>query len=339
MRCGFARAFVAIALVAGIARAEDEHSSARLELRAPTGANSCIEKNELEADVERRLRRTVFREPAELIVDVRVERETNGWAAELVLYDTERRELGRRSLDSPAPECSDLDASLALVVALLVDAPPAPPPEATPEPAPPTAAAVPPAPKPAPPTPSKPPTERRAPSEPWRFVPMLSVFGAYDRIPGFAFGPRAGVVFLPQRFPEFRVSVGALLPREETIGSEEAGGRFWLLDAAFELCPLGHHDASLRVSGCVGPSVGRLAVSGIGFDENDEVAAIDIVLSAGILSFVRLAGRFGLIVGVGGGVPLTRNSYSAKLADGERVEVWQRGFFVASGEVGAGLEL
>jgi hypothetical protein len=340
MRHGFSGAFVAIALATTTARAADERSSARLELSAPGEASSCIEKKELEVAVERRLRRKVFREPAELAVEVRVERAPEGWSAELVLRDAERRELGRRALETAARDCSALDASLALVVALLVDSPPAPPPPPVePAPAPTAPAALPPAPKPAPPTRIELPKDTFAPREPWRFVPTLSVSGAYDRLPGFAFGPRAGVAFLPPRFPEFRASVGVLLPREETIEGGASGGRFWLLDAAFELCPLEHRGASVRVSGCVGQSIGRLTVTGIGFDENDEEPGLDFVLTLGGSSFFRVAGPFGVVLGLGVGFPLSRNSYSARTADGRRVEIWQRGYVVGSAEVGVGLEL
>ncbi|HEX6274685.1 MAG TPA: hypothetical protein VFZ53_16700, partial [Polyangiaceae bacterium] len=149
-------AFLAIALGAASAHAADgARSLARLELASPADDSSCIGKGELERAVERRLRRKVFREPAALVVEVRVERIPNGWSAELVLRDAESRELGRRALDTAASDCSSLDASLALVVALLVDSPPMPPPPAEPsappaEPA--TTPARPEAPKPAPPT-------------------------------------------------------------------------------------------------------------------------------------------------------------------------------------------
>jgi hypothetical protein len=344
MRFGFLR--IALAVVLGVTSAgaaDGERTTARLELIAPGEATSCIEKPELERAVERRLRRKVFREPAELLVDVRLARVATGWNAELVLFDAERRELGRRSLGTAAPDCSALDASLALVVALLVDSPPTPPPAPPPaEPAALAPSAAPP--PPAPPPPPKPtrielPKDTYAPREPWHFVPTASVSAAYDRLPGFAYGPRAGLAILPPRFPELRVSAGVLLPREKTSGSAESGGRFWLVDAAFELCPLVHRSGPLRVSGCLGQSIGRLTVSGVGFDENSEEPGLDFVVTAGASGFIALAGPVGLVLGLGVGLPLSRNAYSAKNADGERVLVWQRGWVVGSGEVGLGVEL
>jgi len=345
MRLGLLRIALSIVLAVTSVRAADgERAFARLELAAPPDAASCIGKRELEKAIERRLRRKVFHEPAELLVDVRLTRVATGWSAELVLFDDERRELGRRALDTAAPDCSALDASLALVVALLVDSPPTPPPPAEPPAESPVVAPSPPSPAPPPPPPPRPtrielPKDTYAPREPWRFVPTLTMSAAYDRLPGFAYGPRAGVAILPPRFPELRVSAGVLLPREKTSGSEESGGRFWLVDAAFELCPLVHRGGALRLSGCLGQSIGRLTVSGIGFDENSEEPGLDFVLTAGASSFITVAGPLGLVLGLGLGVPLSRNSYSAKTADGERVEVWQRGWVVGSGEVGLGVEL
>jgi hypothetical protein len=294
-----------------------------------------MEKLELERAVERRLRRKVFQEPAELVVEVRLARADERWKAEIVLSDAERRELGRRDLDTAAKDCSSLDASLALVVALLVDSPPNPPPPAEMPPD----AEKPVVPSPPPrPTRLELPKDTPAPREPWRFVPVASVSVALDRLPGFAFGPRAGVQFLPPRFPEFRLSVGALLPKETTIGSEEFGGRFWLVDALFELCPFTHESDAVRLSGCIGQSVGRLSVTGVGFEQNDVEPGLDLVVTAGLSSFLMVARPFGVHLGLGAGFPLSRNSYSAATAEGS-VEVWQRGYVVGTGEIGVGLEL
>jgi hypothetical protein len=315
--------------------ADRERSRARLELHAAGDASSCMKKRELERSVERRLRRKVFEEPAELLVDVRFERADDRWKADIVLYDAERHELGRRDLDTAAKDCSSLDASLALVVALLVDSPPNPP---APVETSPDAAKT--APPPAPPRPTKieVPKDTFAPREPWRFVPTATVSAAVDRLPGFAYGPRVGVQFLPPRFPEFRVSVGALLPKELKLESEDFGGRFWLVDALFELCPLAHETRSVRLSGCIGQSVGRLSVTGFGFDENDEEPGLDLVVTAGVSSFLMVARPFGVHLGLGAGFPLSRNAYSAATSQGQ-VEVWQRGYVVGSGEIGLGFEL
>jgi hypothetical protein len=341
MRAALLGVSLSIALVAIPARAaEGERSRARLDLVRTPGTEACIEKRGLERAVERRLRRKVFQEPAGLLVEVRIARTERDWIAGIVLYDAHRRELGRRELDTAAKDCSALDASLALVLALLVDSPPEPEPEPTETPPhTPAAPPTPPEPRP-PPTPIVLPKDTFAPREPWRFVPTAAFAGAIDRLPGFAFGPRAGVAFLPPRFPEFRLSVGALLPYDETEEGERFGGSFWLVDALVEICPLGFGASAVRVSGCLGQSVGRLSVTGFGFDQNGvEAASLDLVLTAGLSSWFVIAGPFGVRLGLGAGFPLSRNSYGYRTPDGARLEFWQRGYVLGSGELAVGLEL
>src|SRR5262245_41837928 len=90
----------------GAHAADGERSRARLELQATEDARSCMKKRELERAVERRLRRKVFEEPAELVVEVRLEKTDDRWKADIVLSDAERHELGRRDLDTAAKDCS-----------------------------------------------------------------------------------------------------------------------------------------------------------------------------------------------------------------------------------------
>jgi hypothetical protein len=79
-------------------------------------------------------------------------------------------------------------------------------------------------------------------------------------------------------------------------------------------------------------------VTGFGFDENDEEPGLDLVVTAGVSSFLMVARPFGVHLGLGAGFPLSRNAYSARTDEGA-VEVWQRGYVVGSGEIGVGLEL
>ena len=106
---------VSLPIVLGVTHAhasDKERLRARLELDSAEETSSCMTKRELERAVERRLRREVFREPAELDVKVRFTRVEKSWKAELVLSDVQGRELGRRALDTEAKDCSALDASL-----------------------------------------------------------------------------------------------------------------------------------------------------------------------------------------------------------------------------------
>src|SRR5688572_13338077 len=111
---------------------------ATLKLEKGAGTEQCIDAPELSSAVEARLGRRVFgvRTPADLDVRLRLERPgSNQWRGDLLLLDDAGNELGRREIVTKAKDCSALDASLALVVALLVDAPPNLPPERAPPPA------------------------------------------------------------------------------------------------------------------------------------------------------------------------------------------------------------
>jgi hypothetical protein len=186
---------------------------AELAVEKAPGAERCIEKAALASAVETRLGRRVFdvRRPPDLDVKVRLGRpRPNEWRAELVLLDLNGNELGRRELVTKARDCSALDASIALVLALLVDAPPNLPP---PEPAAESDSPAPPAePAPAPPQPPRPaaplvlPSDTFAPREPGRVALSVSAATVVGVAPRPLFGAAVTLGFRPPRLLGFRVS-------------------------------------------------------------------------------------------------------------------------------------
>src|SRR5262245_30255859 len=97
---------------------------ATLEVQKDAGTERCIEKPELAKAVEARLARPVFdvRNPPDLKVRLHLARPSpNEWRGDITLLDATGNELGRRELVTKARDCSALDASVALVIALLVD--------------------------------------------------------------------------------------------------------------------------------------------------------------------------------------------------------------------------
>src|SRR6187402_3530066 len=102
--------------------------SARLELVKGPDTERCLDQQSLSHAVETRLQRRAFRAdlPATLHVKIEIARDSVGWSASLSMHDGSGAFLGRRSIVTEASDCSALDDSLALVVALLVDSPPAP---------------------------------------------------------------------------------------------------------------------------------------------------------------------------------------------------------------------
>lgn len=89
------------------------------------GAERCIGTQELAQRVEERLGRPVFVSASEgdLALEGRVERDEDHdrWTATLVMSDRRGRILGRRVLQAPGPDCSALDDSLTLVIAIAID--------------------------------------------------------------------------------------------------------------------------------------------------------------------------------------------------------------------------
>jgi hypothetical protein len=318
---------------------------ATLALEKSAGTETCIDAPELSSAVEERLGRRVFgvRTPADLEVRLRLDRpRSNEWYAELVLLDDGGRELGRRDLTTKAKDCSALDTSLALVVALLVDAPPNLPPErpvtpVTPvEPSPPPAA--PPASRPRPqPTPLQIPRDTFAPREPWRLTATVAGFAAIGVAPRVLFGASVGLGFRPPRFPEFRVT-GELVPPTGVDFETGRGAEMALLRVGLALCPLEHELGASHLALCLGQKVGWAKVTGSGFDENLDTTELNFALDAGGTAFWSLAGGFGLWAAVAVEIPLIRNAYVSGAAPDGRVEQFRATPVAASGQMGVGIE-
>ncbi|MDB4976474.1 MAG: hypothetical protein JWN48_4815 [Myxococcaceae bacterium] len=128
--CGSSRGALALVLsqcllcfvCAADARAIAASSTVHLTLEAPSDA-LCTSKESLEWRVEQRLGRAVFvedgRATRELFVVLR-EDDARGFSGTLRLSDRAGVELGSRALTSQAASCSELDASLVLIIATLL---------------------------------------------------------------------------------------------------------------------------------------------------------------------------------------------------------------------------
>jgi hypothetical protein len=219
------------------------------------------------------------------------------WSAELELQTESGASLGQRTLSTTATHCSSLDDSLALVVALLVDAPSRAP-ERSDEPLISDAAAATPEPKEplavrrarAEATPIQLPPSTLAPREPWRFEATASASLALGLLPGSAFGVELGLSGKAPRAPDLRVFAGAYASRDALAGPGAAGARFGFLFVGLEICPLEGSVGRLRWSTCAGQSVGRLHAAAFGYDQS---------LSTDRLVYALL-GRGALVLAVSG---------------------------------------
>ena len=91
-----------------------------LTWRAP---DACIQAAQLARAVEDRLGRSVFGPSPEVRIDGTLERAADGQShtARLTLVDEQGSVLGSRDVDSKSADCRDIDASLILVVAVMID--------------------------------------------------------------------------------------------------------------------------------------------------------------------------------------------------------------------------
>lgn len=158
--------------------AADGHARAVLDVVRQSGAESCPDRSELESRVAGYLGYQPFVDRAALHAEVVIKRTKRGLEANVRLSQAGKAQ-GRRVLDSPSTDCSDLASALALAISIAIDpinarkAGAPPPVNAKRAAAPPSANAkqagapplvpAPPPPLPPPPPPSSPPAPPAAP--------------------------------------------------------------------------------------------------------------------------------------------------------------------------------
>jgi len=339
------------------ALAKNKSGAAHLEVEKGAGTEHCLDEARLSHAVEARLQRRVFRSDLPVTLDVKVafSRGDEAWSAVLTMHDGAGAFLGHRSLETQATDCSALDDSLALVVALLVESPPLPvaeseqlpPPQesSTSAPSPPETPSAPPSSN-ALPTPAPErvprivlPADTPAPRAPWRLRLAAGGVSALEMLPGFAFGVELGLGAKAPQLPELRLFGGWYAPREQRTAAGDAGARFHAMYLGLEVCPLERALRRMTFTVCAGQSVGRMQVTGFGFDENSTSDHLTYALLARAALqfplFSRLAVRFGLRAEL----PLARGAYSYGTPQGAQQGLYQPGPVAAVLDLGLVVEL
>ncbi len=316
-----------------------------------------MSESALRRAVDARLRRAAFRHdlPVTLQVLIVFERGSAGWSAALTVRDGSGLLLGRRSIVTEAAHCSALDDSLALVVALLVDAPPsAPEADAGVQPPPPGAQPTPsdvPSPIPAvlpaaaPLVDSKPtalqplttlslPRDTAAPREPWRFDVGLGGVAVVGVIPGIALGGELSLGAQAPHLPELRLFADWLGQRTQQRTGTSSGARFDLASVGLELCALDVQLGALHWFGCAGQSLGRLAVASYGFDQNTASEHLTYALLARTGLRFPLAGRLNGRLGARAEVPLSRAIFDYGARDGHENSLYETSPITAALDLG-----
>lgn len=82
----------------------------------------CIRPAELAERIERsRSDRTLFGAHSAMRLEGRIAREGSGWNARLTLVDQRGTVLGNRQIQSPGPDCRDIDERLVLIASVLIN--------------------------------------------------------------------------------------------------------------------------------------------------------------------------------------------------------------------------
>lgn len=317
-------------LAEGPLRADTTETSARLKLSKGPGTAQCIDQKALARAVDVRLQRSAFREDlrATLIVQIQVEHTLLGWSADLTMHDGAGALLGRRSIVTTAAHCSALDDSLALVLALLVAAPPSAREALTSDDSARAASerAAPESPR------GKPeqagvtlrlPPDTPARREPWHFELSAEGSAAWGLLPGLAPGGELGISLKPPHIPEIRIFSGLFAAREERRSGGGSGARFSAVHVGLELCPLDYAIGSTHLFICAGQTVGRLRVAAFGFDQNTVANSLTYAALAGTGLKLSLAGRVGARLGIRAELPLARGVFTYGTREGKEVGLFE----------------
>jgi hypothetical protein len=352
---------VVLALAPRVASAEPTSSSASPTkkrtstlgwLRMP-GADACVATQALARGVETRLGRTVFVSPAEADVSVegRIEKKGTGFAATLVLRDSEGKSLGTRTLEKADPACDKLTESLVLIIAVMIDPDAAMAPAPTPAPASPTAPPAPPAPAPAPAPPAPERiyvpvpvlvqgperTVREAPA--LRFDGSLSARFAAGIVPFPAIGGSAVGVLVPRKFIGILGRASLYVPSREAIPGSSAEVSFVHGTLGSGLCPLAHVVGPALLTACGEGDVGLLMARPSGLPRTVNETRVTVSAGASFAASFLVSGPFTLRAGLSGMIPLVRESFEVTLPTGGKYEVFRQAPATIALDLGFGLRL
>ncbi|HET9954787.1 MAG TPA: hypothetical protein VFQ61_09795 [Polyangiaceae bacterium] len=302
-----------------------------LQLEDASDSTGCISAPDLEKQVEARLGRRVFTDrPGELRLALKLARIGGTWSAKLTLSDP-MGILGQRELRSRGKHCSSLDDSLALVVALLVDTPTAPPSEPVPEAKPPkgpeapsisggkTAAdprqsadrarAAPSRPTTGEPTPLTLPADTPARREPWQFEIGAHLLLTAGALPGLAPGGELAFSASAPRAPEVRLSLDAYRSESASVVDRDAGARFFLARVGLEVCGNVLTGERWALRTCAGQHLGRLSAAGYGFDQNVSRARVLDAVGGSVEGTLRASERLKFALAARVELPLQREKF------------------------------
>lgn len=281
------------------------------------GAETCIDQQRLENEVELRLERHVFVGPARAQMLIRGSiapvPDSSQWVASLEATDMAGKSVGVRVVRSEAEQCGDLDGALAIVLAVAIDSakkkivlrvpPPTPRPQVEPE--------------------------------IWKGRVAPTAWSAVGLLPGLAFGAGLRASVEAPAFWPVELDLTGYLPKrkeENGRGAELVG---WHAGAL--LCPRVIEGESAALGLCLGGQVGVLQGAGFGFPVTQQVDST-MANAVSRLALELPLGRVEPTLGVGATVPLVRDRFVYE-AGGEKVELHRASPVVLAFDLGLALRL
>lgn len=301
-----------------------EYTRARIQQSGPDGAD-CPKETALAASVEQRLQRRVFvgAEAAELVVRVSYTQHQREWAADIELLTPGGHHLGQRRIATQDVHCSNLEQSLALVVALMVDLTreevtarvrthptaestvvrvPAPPERAAEEPL---------------------PTQ----TEPiWSSIVSMSAAFSVEQLPGLGYGARLATELRYQSSWSMEIGISSFFSKAVQDGPSSVA-RFSLHTADLGGCAV-LTVRRLDWSLCGGALVGLERANGSGYRWNRSEQTTQLAPFAKASSTWWPTPRIGLRLSLGTAVSLVRDRFYATRADGSMAPLHRPAFFV-----------
>ena len=349
MRRGWPVLAVAVGVTSWDAAADQPHATARLQLSRGQETQTCIDAGSLRRAVEQRLQRDVFRaadsEQVDVRVTVKLDRADSGFAATVLLETQHGNPIGTRRLTTETQQCSALDESLVLALALMLDIrreqvaavdqrerlkDPAAYPGASP---PPTRAPLRPSGLPV----GGPVGAATMQPAPWRFMGGVGAVVGVGLLPDVAPGVRLGAGVAPPRIGWVEADATALAGTE---AADEVGAvrlAWWGL--GLYLCPLEFRGAPASGVGCLGNHVGWLRSTGVGFDDNSRSTRITYSPGLRGRGALRVTGPVALRAGIELLVPVVRDRFVYAQPNGSRSELFRADPIAAVAELGLGLEI
>ncbi len=313
-----------VALIAGRADAQTAHRYA-VEWTTAEGAQSCLQQTELISAVAKLVSAEQLTQPeqADRVILGRGEH-PGSWRATLTVVDAAGNPLGEREIQSDAPSCNELSASVALAIALIID------PDRIPAPA--AAFEEPPA--------SAPP------------VPESSSRLSIDSRPPPRRAVKGGAVLLSGVLPA--VAIGAQLEfwqplvrtnslrfalayfgaqTIEVSGRPEVSVKLYLVTARAAYCPqLGNH-RKVSVFACAGIESGLMVARGQGGGYDNTPARALFALDGALTVDWALVGPWATSLTGGAALAPFRPQFSYRTA-AEPIDVYRRGVLEGRLEIG-----